>query len=150
MNEIAKGRKFFLSKVEQFSSGDSLRFAPVVDELIQWSRDNGLEFVPNTGVNKLLTFSIPGTGMAFWVVTPLVGDGAKIALLGDPKFPEPLRSEARNELAEIGKKKALAKSIPELAFAKLIWAPYRAQILTLMTRLLKEVQNPVPECIAAA
>jgi hypothetical protein len=137
MNDLATARADFLEKVEGYASGQSARFAPVLDEMIRWSEANGLEFTHHTGVHDLVKFSVPGAKMAFWSATPRTGDGAKLTLLNDPRFPEPLRTLAREELARIDGKAALPESVPELAFTKLIWAPYRARVLELMAGLLE-------------
>ena len=101
MNDLATARADFLEKVEGYASGQSARFAPPLDELIRWSEENGLEFTPHAGVHDLVKFSVPGSKMAFWSATPRTGDGAKLTLLNDPRFPEPLRTLARDELARI-------------------------------------------------
>lgn len=144
MNDLATARAAFLEKVERYASGQSARFAPPLDELIRWSEENGLEFTHHTGVHDLVKFSVPGTGMAFWSATPRTIDGAKLTLLNDPRFPEPLRTLARDELAGIDGKAVVPGGIPEVAFAKLIWAPYRVRLLDLMARLLDGVRRPEP------
>src|SRR5438270_9969006 len=136
MNDLATARADFLEKVEGYASGQSVRFAPALDELIRWSEANGLEFTPPAGVHDLVKFSTPGAKMAFWSAAPRTGDGAKLTLLNDPRFPETLRTLARDELAQIDDRSAGKASVPELAFTKLIWAPYRARVLDLMGRLL--------------
>jgi hypothetical protein len=141
MNDLATARADFLEKVEGYASGQSARFAPVLDEMILWSEANGLEFTHHTGVHDLVKFSVPGAKMAFWSATPRTGDGAKLTLLNDPRFPEPLRTMARDELARIDGKTAQPESVPELAFTKLIWAPYRARVLELMARLLEGLRT---------
>jgi hypothetical protein len=142
MSDITAARKAFLFKVEEYASGQSARFAPVLDELIRWSGENGLEFSHHDGLHDLVKFTVPGATKAFWSVTPRTGDGAKFTLLTDPRFPESLRTEARDELAQIDRKSDPAKSIPELAFTKLIWEPYRERVLKLMGRLLEQMRNP--------
>jgi hypothetical protein len=142
MNDLATARADFLEKVEGYASGQSVRFAPALDELIRWSETNGLEFTPHAGVHDLVKFSAPGANMAFWTVTPRTGDGAKLTLLNDPRFPEPLRALARDELARIDGKPLQPEGVPELAFTKLIWEPYRVRVLDLMARLLDGVRRP--------
>jgi hypothetical protein len=144
MNDLATTRADFLGRVEGYASGQSARFATPLDELIRWSEENGLEFTPHAGVHDLLKFSAPGTKMTFWSAAPRTGDGAKLTLLNDSRFPEPLRTIARNELAEIDGKAAKADAVPELAFTKLLWAPYRAQVLNLMARMLDGMRQPDP------
>jgi len=141
MSDLATTRADFLAKVEGYASGQSVRFAPPLDELIQWSEANGLEFTPNTGVHDLVKFSVPGVPMAFWSATPRTGDGAKFTLLNDPRFPESLRTLARGELAGIDGKPEQSAGVPEVAFTKLIWGPYRARLLDLMARLLEGVRQ---------
>lgn len=136
MNDLATARADFLKKVEGYASGQSARFAPALEDLIRWSEASGLAFTPHTGVHDLVKFSAPGARMAFWSATPRSGDGAKLTLLNDPRFPEPLRTLARDELAEIDGKVVEPEAVPEVAFTKLIWAPYRARVLDLMARLL--------------
>ena len=142
MSDLAAARKAFLYKVEEYAAGQSSRFAPVLDELIRWSGENGLEFSHHDGIHDLVKFTVPGASKAFWSVTPRTGDGAKFTLLTDPRFPESLRTEARGELAQIDPKADATKSVPELAFTKLIWEPYRERVLKLMGRLLDRVRNP--------
>ena len=140
MNDLATARADFLAKVDDYADGQGARFAPALDELIRWSEANGLEFTPHAGVHDLVKFSAPGAAMAFWTATPRPGDGAKLTLLNDPRFPEPLRALARDELARIDGKSAQPGGVPEVAFTKLIWAPYRARVLDLMGRLLDGVR----------
>lgn len=145
MSDLATARAAFLAKVEQYASGQAARFAPPLDELIRWSEDSGLEFTPHTGVHDLVKFSVPGARMAFWSATPRTGDGAKLTLLNDPRFPEPLRTLARNELARIDGKAERSEGVPEVAFTKLIWGPYRARVLALMAQLLDGLGRPGPD-----
>jgi hypothetical protein len=150
MNDLATARANFLSKVKGYASGQSARFAPVLDDLICWSEANGLEFTPHAGAHDLVKFSAPGARMAFWSATPRIGDGGKLTLLNDPRFPEPLRALARGELARIDGKAALPGTVPEVAFAMLIWEPYRVRVLDLMARLLDGVRRPESESGSAA
>jgi hypothetical protein len=145
MNDLATARADFLEKVEGYASGQAARFAPALDELIRWSRENGLEFTHHAGVHDLVKFSVPGAGMAFWSATPRTGDGAKLTLLNDRRFPEPLRAAARDELARIDGKEARPDGVPEVAFTKLIWEPYRVRLLGLMGRLLDGLGRPAPD-----
>lgn len=142
MNDLTRARSYFLSKVEGYAQGQSSRFAPALDELIRWSGENQLTFTQHVGTHDLVKFSVPGSKMAFWSVMPRIADGAKLTLLNDPRFPETLRCDARDELARIDGKTALPRSIPEVAFTKLIWEPYRERVLDLMDRLLNGVANP--------
>jgi hypothetical protein len=136
MNDLATARAAFLSSVEGHVTGESVRFAPALDELIRWSQAHGLEFTAHVGVHDLLKFSIPAAKMAFWAATPRPRDGAKLTLLSANSFPEQLRTLAREELALIDGTTAKPEAVPVLAFTKLIWAPYRVRVLDLMTRLL--------------
>jgi hypothetical protein len=145
MNDCAKARAEFLERVEGYASGQSARFAPALDELIRWSEANGLEFAPHAGVHDLVKFSAPGATMAFWSATPRVSDGAKLTLLNDRRFPEPLRTLARDELARIDGKAVRPEGVPEVAFTKLIWGPYRVRVLDLMARLLDGMRQPEPD-----
>ena len=144
MNDLATARAAFLEKVEGYAPGQSARFAPALDELIRWSEANGLEFTPHAGTHDLVKFSAPGARMAFWSATPRTGDGAKLTLLNDPRFPEPLRTLARDELARIDRKAGEPGAVPEVAFTQLIWEPYRVRVLDLMARLLAGVRRPEP------
>jgi hypothetical protein len=150
MNDLATARADFLEKVEGYAAGQSARFAPALEELIRWSEAHGLEFKHHTGVHDLVKFSVPGAGMAFWSATPRTGDGAKLTLLNDPRFPEPLRALARDELAAIDGKAAQPEAVPEVAFTMLIWAPYRARVLDLMARLLAGLGRPESDTALAA
>ena len=145
MSDLTTARADFLEKVEGYAPGQSARFAPPLDELIRWSGENGLEFTPHAGVHDLVKFSVPGSKMAFWSATPRTGDGAKLTLLNDPRFPEPLRALARDELAQIDRKVAPPGDVPEVAFTNLIWGPYRERVLDLMARLLDGLQRPEPD-----
>src|SRR5258706_13464813 len=101
MSHLAAARAGFLDKVEGYAPGQADRFAPALDELIRWSEDRGLVFAPRRGVAELVRFAEPGSGLTFWTATPRTGDGAKLTLLDAPRFPEPLRAIARDELARI-------------------------------------------------
>ena len=46
------------------------------------------------------------------------------------------------ELSRINGQRSVPGTLPELAFIKLVWEPYRVRVLDLMTRLLKGVQEP--------
>ena len=133
-----------MGKVEGYATDQSARFAKVLDELIAWSEANGLEFTHHTGVHDLVKFSVPGAKAAFWSACPRTGDGGKLTLLNDTSFPEPLRTMARDELARIDGKELQSEGVPEVAFTKLIWAPYRARLLDLMGRLLDAMRS-VPQ-----
>ena len=150
MSDLTTARADFLEKVEGYAPGQSARFAPALDELIRWSEANGLEFTHHTGVHDLVKFSVPGSMMAFWSATPRTGDGAKLTLLNDPRFPEPLRALARDELAQIDRKVAPPGDVPEVAFTNLIWGPYRERVLDLMGRLLDGLRRPLPDTGSAA
>jgi hypothetical protein len=143
MNDLASVRKTFLLKVEEYSPGQSSRFAPVLDELIRWSDEHDLTFSPPTGLHDRVKYCLPGSEQAFWSVTPRTGDGAKFSLLNDTRYPEPRRVEARNELARIERKPESPSGIPAMAFCKLIWVPYREQVQKLMGRLLEGMRQPV-------
>jgi hypothetical protein len=142
MNDLATARADFLSKVKGYASGQAARFAPVLDDLIRWSEANGLEFTPHAGVHDVVKFSAPGARMAFWSATPRTGDGGKLTLLNDPRFPVSLRDLARDELARIDGKAAVPGVVPEVGFAMLIWEPYRVRVLDLMARLLDGIRRP--------
>jgi hypothetical protein len=142
MNDLATARADFLARVEGYASGQAVRFTPPLDELIAWSATNGLAFMPHAGVNDLVKFADAGATMAFWSVTPRTGDGAKFTLLNDSQFPEALRTLARDELSDINRKAAQPKGVPEVAFTKLIWPPYRQRVMDLMARLLDGVRRP--------
>src|SRR5437763_1390661 len=118
--DLAAGRAAFLSQVDRWASGEAARFAPALDELIRWSEGNGLEFAPHAGVHHLVKFCPPGERSAFWSVSPRTADGARLTLIGDPRYPEPLRTAARDELARIAGVAANPEGPPEVAFAKLI------------------------------
>jgi hypothetical protein len=150
MSDLTTARADFLAKVEGYASGQSARFAPPLDELIRWSEANGLAFAPHAGVHDLVKFSVPGSKTAFWSATPRTGDGAKLTLLNDPRFPEPLRALARDELAQIGRQAAPPGDVPEVAFTNLIWEPYRKRVLDLMARLLDGLRRPMPDSSSAA
>ena len=147
MDDIDNARDLFLRKVEGCAEGQSARFAPVLDELIRWSEMNNLSFIPPSKVLFLFKFFLPNEKLPFWCATPRLADGAKFTLLHDPNFPESLRNEARDELARIDGKKSVPESIPEMAFTKLIWKPYREQVFKLMDRLLAGLK--ATEMIAA-
>jgi hypothetical protein len=150
MNDLATARAGFLEKVNSYASGQSVRFAPVLDELTRWSEVNGLQFSHQSGVHNLIKFSLPKVKMAFWSATPRTGDGGKLTLLNDSRFPEPLRTMARDELARIGRKVAEPGEVPEVAFTMLIWEPYRIRVLDLMARLLDGLKRPALESNSAA
>lgn len=142
MSDLATARTTFLSRVEDWAPAQSARFAPVLDALVAWSQENGLEFTRPTGVNSSVRYRVPGSKMPFWAVTARTGDGAKLTLLADPRFPEELRKVARDELARLGRKAAAhPEASPEVALTHLIWEPYRRQVLDLMARLLDAVRG---------
>jgi len=138
----------FLAKVEVWAPGQAVRFAPVLDDLIKWSEENswGVQFTHHTGVHHLVKYCVPGITTPFWSVVPRTSDGARLTLMNDPhpRYPEALRTEARIELARIDGVAAKTEGVPEVAFTKLIWAPYRERVLDLMTRLLNGVHGRVP------
>jgi hypothetical protein len=136
MNDFATARTDFLAKVEGYAPGQAVRFTPPLDELIGWSDAKGLAFLPHVGANDVLKFADTGATTAFWAATPRTGDGAKLTLLVDPRLPEALRTLARDELTDIDGKAAQPTGVPEVAFAKLIWPPYRQRVMDLMARLL--------------
>ena len=150
MSDLATARTTFLSRVEDWAPYQSARFAPVLDALVAWSEENGLEFTRPTGANTSVRYRVPGSKMPFWAVAARTGDGAKFTLLADPRFPEALRTLAREELSRIGRKPAVAESAPEMALTHLIWEPYRRQILDLMSRLLDAVREPAEAAPAPA
>jgi hypothetical protein len=145
LSDIAAAKAKFLAAVEGYASGQSARFAPAVDELIRWSEEHGLEFRPTTGIQTLLRYEVGGR--IFWSVVARTGDGAKLTLLNDRDFPEPLRDAARTELARLDRKAEKEDGVPEVALTNLIWEPYRAQVLATMTRLLDAIKAASGESI---
>jgi hypothetical protein len=131
----------FLARVEDYASGQSARFAPILDELIRWSEENGLEHRPPTGAQALVRYA--ANGRIFWSVVARTGDGAKLTLLNDPGFPDALRDDARGELARLDRKAGKEGGVPEVALTQLIWGPYRTRVLELMARLLDQAKVPV-------
>lgn len=138
MSDIAADRAKFLAAVEAYASGQAARFAPALDELIRWSEENGLEYRPPTGAQTLIRYA--AGGRIVWSVVARSGDGAKLTLLNDLSFPEPLRDAARTELANLDRKPEKEGGVPEVALTQLIWEPYRKQVLELMTRLLAGIR----------
>lgn len=134
MSDVVTARTNFLSQVESFAPGQSTRFAPAVDELIRWSEENGLRYVPPTGAKTQIRYA--AADRIFWSVVARTGDGAKLTLLNDPGFPGSLRDAARAELAQMDGKAEKEGGVPEVALTKLIWPAYREQALELMARLL--------------
>ncbi len=147
MSDIAADKAKFLAAVEGYASGQGVRFAPVIDELIRWSEEHGLEYRPPSETQSLIRYV--AAGKIFWSVVARTGDGAKLTLLNDRSFPEPLRDAARTELARLDRKSEKENGIPEVALTNLIWEPYRAQVLQTMTRLLAgisaEASASIPE-----
>lgn len=141
MTDVTTARANFLSRVEGYAWGQSARLSPALDELIRWSEDNGLQYRPPTGAQTLVRYT--EGNRVFWSVAPRTGDGAKLTLLNDTAFPGPLRDEARAELARIDGKAEKDGGVPEVALSKLIWEPYRARVLALMTRLLAGLESRV-------
>lgn len=139
MSDLATVRGRFLDRVHGYEPGQSVRFAAPLDELIRWSEANGLVF-HDPGAKEFVRFSVPGTGWAFWSALPRATDGAKFTLFSDPRAPEFLRATARDELARIDGRPAPPEGVPELAFTKLIWEPYRMRVLDLMARLREAVK----------
>jgi hypothetical protein len=90
-------------------------------------------------------FCIPGVERPFWSAVARSSDGARFAVLdgAHPRFTDELRDEARAELAGIAGAAADPDAVPALAFAKLIWPPYRERVLGLMARLLDRVHGRV-------
>lgn len=137
MNTTAADATRFLAAAEGYAEGQSARFGPVLDELIEWSRERGLTYRPPTGAQSLVRFAVGRR--VFWAVTARPGDGAKLTLLNDATFPADLRDAARTELARIDRKPEKEGGVPEVAFAQLIWGPYRQRVLDLMDRSLAAV-----------
>ena len=129
-------RARFLAKVEEQAPGQSARFAPALDALIQWSVDNGLVFDPPTASQALVRFRAPNSKLAIWTATPRGGDGAKLTILGGAGFPVALRDKMRADLIKLDLKEVKPDGPPELAFCRLIWAPHRATVLGLLTAAL--------------
>lgn len=140
MNDLATARGRFLDKVNSYAPGEAVRFTGPLDELIGWSEANELVFTPSS-VHEPIRFALPDTRLVFWSASPRTSDGAKFAVLGDPRYPAALRTTARDELARIDGKAALPEAIPAMPFTKLIWEPYRTRVLALMTELLAGVKR---------
>lgn len=140
MDHLAETKAGFLSKVEDYATGQSSRFALPLDELIRWSEEAGLVFARHGGANELVKFCLPGTSSTFWAATPRRGDGGKFTLLSTASFPERLRAMAREEFARIEAKPQRPDGVPELPFTQLIWEPYRKLVLELMGKLLEELK----------
>jgi hypothetical protein len=148
LSDLLAARANFLAKVEDHAWGQSTRFAPILDELIRWSQENGLDYRPPTAAQALVRYATDGR--IFWSVVARTGDGAKFTLLNDPGFPARLRDEARGELARLDRKAEKEEGVPEVALTKLIWEPYRRTVLDLMTRLLAQITGPPPSAGPAA
>jgi hypothetical protein len=147
VDDLARARTEFLDKVEDWAPGQAKRFAPVLDELIRWAEENawGVRFTRHDGIHKMVKFCVLGVETPFWAVVARTGDGAKLTMLNNPhpRIPDGLREEARGQLARIDGKEPKPDGVPEVAFTKLIWPPYRQQVLDLMTRLLNVVHGRV-------
>jgi hypothetical protein len=147
LKDIVTAIDKFLAKVEVWAPGQSIRFAPALDDLIKWSEENawGVQFTHHAGVHHLVKYCVPGVNTPFWSAVPRTGDGARFTLLNEPhqRFPEALRNEAREELCRIGGVKSSSEGVPEVAFTKLIWEPYRLRVLDLMTKMLNAVHGRV-------
>ena len=146
MGDLATAQADFLDKVEVWA-GQAKRFAPALDELIRWGEENawGVQFTRHDGTHKMVKYCVPGVETPFCAVVARTGDGGKLTLLTGPhpRFPEELRKEAREQLARIDGREPKPDGVPEVAFTKLIWPPYRQQVLELMTRLLNAVHGRV-------
>ncbi|QEL17416.1 hypothetical protein [Limnoglobus roseus] len=150
MTDLAAAKANFLSRVESMESGESARFAPLLDALIAWSEQNGLAYTRHVGQGGVLKFALPGSKAAFWAATPRKTDGGKLTILADAKFPEALRVMVREELllikghpvARPSWEPSLPEKGAEVAFINLIWGPHRDRVMNLMGQLLTELRRP--------
>lgn len=125
----------FLAQVEHVAPGQRVRFVAPLDDLIRWSEAQGMEFDGTATAVSHVRFRKPGDRPLTWTVTPRGPDGAKLTVGG----PAAILGEVRAELARIDGKPAKATGLPVVSFAKLIWRPYRAEILDVLTRALTPV-----------
>jgi hypothetical protein len=138
LSDIAADKAKFLAAVEGYAPGQAARFAPALDELIRWSEANGLAYLPPAGAQPLVRYA--AGGRVFWSVVARAGDGAKLTLLNDAGFPEPLRDAARTGLARLGRREEKDGGVPEVALTMLIWEPHRERVLEMMARLLAGIR----------
>ena len=120
----------FLAQVEHVAPGQRDRFAAPLDELIRWSEARGLTFDAKT--NSVSHVRFRKAGSLSWTVTPRGGDGAKLTVAG----PADHLSLVRADLARIDGKPGNAAVLPVVSFAKLIWKPYRDEVMGVLGKAL--------------
>jgi len=145
MKDLEAAKKDFFAGIPHDSAFFEVPFRPILDELIAWSEQysNVLTFTwhegkPGVERQSLVKYCLTGTASPFWAVWPRPKDGAKLTLLTDKDaFPGDLRNLARERLAAIGGHKP--KPVPEISMQSMIPQKTRAEVIELMTGLMKQV-----------
>lgn len=149
MSDLETSTAEFLARVDRQTPDESKRVRAVLDELVRWSEDHawGLNF-SGRGAKGPVRYCVEGVSVPFWALTPQTADGARLSLpaAAHSRFPEELRTEARRLFARIDRRVPTPDEVPSVGCGKLLWAPYRDEVLGLMARALRQmcgVEEPV-------
>jgi len=139
MSDLETATADFMARVDRHTPDETRRVRTVLDDLLRWSEEHawGVSFSASAPKGSV-RYCVQGVVAPFWAVTPRTGEGARLTLLGaHPRFPEELREEARQILARIDRRTPTPDEVPSVRCGKLLWAPYRDEVLGLMTRALR-------------
>jgi hypothetical protein len=142
MSDLKTATADFFAKVERHTPDEVKRVRAVLDDLLRWSAENGLNFFHQTPKGPI-RYCVKGVASPFWTFTPHSGDGARLTLLttSHPKFPEDLRDEARKFLAKLDGRNPVAEEIPTVGYLKLLWPSNRAALYEFMTRAINRIHG---------
>jgi hypothetical protein len=144
MSDLKSATEEFFAKVDRHTPDQVKRVRIVLNDLLQWSEEHswGLSFFHQNPKGPI-RFCVEGVVSPFWVFTPHSGDGARLTILtaAHPKFPDDLRDEARQVLAQLDGRKPEPNEVPMVGYVKLLWPANRNTLYTLMTKAINRVHG---------
>lgn len=140
MSALKTATSEFFAKVDRYTPDQVKRVREVLDDLLNWSAEHGLSF-SHQDPKGPIRYCVKGVSSPFWVFTPHTKDGARLTLLTDSQFPEELRTEARQVLAQLDGRKSESSEVPMVGYLKLLWPANRTALYDLMTRVISCIQS---------
>jgi hypothetical protein len=135
MSDLKAATTEFFAKVDRHAPDQAKRVREVLNDLLKWSDEQGLRFFDQDRKGSI-RYCVRGVSSALWVFTPHTKDGARLTLLADSQFPEDLRTEARQILAQLDGRKPEPNEVPTVGYLKLLWPANRATLYDLMSRVV--------------
>jgi hypothetical protein len=144
MQDLQAATIEFFKRVDRHTPAESKRVRTVLNDLLQWTEEHswGLSFIDRNPKGPIRCCA-KGVVSPFWIFAPHTADGARLTLMtaSDLKYPEELRDEARQVLAQLDGRKPEPHEVPMVGYLKLLWPPNRAILFDLMSRAINRVHG---------